>query len=75
MSLVLALSPFPASPRCSRCHEVIGVYEPAVTMIGCIARRTSRAADPELSRAAAAGAEQYHLACFEARAGEQCNRR
>ncbi|MGH2856603.1 MAG: hypothetical protein ACRDMJ_03875 [Solirubrobacteraceae bacterium] len=67
--------PLDGPPRCGRCQQVIGVYEPAVTIAGGRARRTSRAADPELLRAATGGAEHYHLACYEPHAGEFFQRR
>jgi hypothetical protein len=52
-------------PRCSRCGEPIGVYEPLVVIERGRARRTSRAAEPEI---ATAPGEYRHLACHEHRA-------
>ncbi|MGH2872630.1 MAG: response regulator transcription factor [Solirubrobacteraceae bacterium] len=54
--------PFTVQPRCGRCHQVIGVYEPAVMMVDGIAQRASRAADPALT-CVPGNVERYHLAC------------
>jgi hypothetical protein len=56
----------PPVPRCARCNDVIGVYEPLVQVVGDRARRTSRAAEPTL--AALAGLI-YHVECYEANPG------
>jgi len=48
-------------PLCAACGEVIGVYEPLVHVINGVARRTSRAAEPQLARSQADAV--YHLAC------------
>lgn len=75
--LPVRMNPIPPSPtssidppRCRRCQQIIGVYEPAVALDGGTARRTSRAADPERWRSAA-GIEHYHLACYEPSIGER----
>jgi len=49
--------------HCRLCGEVIGVYEPLITLTGGCAVESSRALDPALSD----GAENYHRACFERR--------
>jgi hypothetical protein len=49
--------------RCTRCGEVIGVYEPLVVRTELGARSTSRAAEPEMK---AAGATHFHRACYAA---------
>ena len=60
-------SSVPPRLRCALCHEVIGVYEPLVHVLGELAWRTSRAAEPGL---AAGGGELYHAACYE-RSGQK----
>lgn len=45
---------------CDRCREMIGVYEPAVFVVGGDARETSTAASPEL---AVRASERYHRPC------------
>ena len=55
-------SPTPPQPRCVACHEVIGVYDPLVHVLGELAWRTSRAAEPGL---AAGDGDLYHAACYE----------
>ncbi|MBV9166262.1 MAG: hypothetical protein JO342_08915 [Solirubrobacterales bacterium] len=50
------------APRCARCSDVIGVYEPLVQVDGDMARRTSRAAEPTI---AAKAGPFYHLDCYE----------
>jgi hypothetical protein len=50
-------------PRCVACGERIGVYEPAVWVIGSIARASSQAADPGL---AAAYDRAFHADCYTA---------
>jgi hypothetical protein len=49
-----------ARPRCTRCGEVIGVYEPLVHVVDGVTLRTSRAARPEVVDAPGA---VYHAAC------------
>jgi hypothetical protein len=51
----------PAHPRCSVCGDRIGVYEPAVFLVGGAAHRTSRAAEPELTAAPEA---VFHDDCY-----------
>ena len=48
-------------PRCAACGQVIGVYEPLVHVSNGVARKTSRAAEPQLAGAQADAV--YHLAC------------
>jgi hypothetical protein len=48
--------------RCRHCGEVIGVYEPLITVTGGHAVTSSRALDPELTDR---NGEHYHRACFE----------
>lgn len=48
-------------PRCVHCGEVIGTYEPTVTLAGGRVHVASRAADPQLAGLAG---ERYHRACF-----------
>jgi hypothetical protein len=53
-----------AQLRCTRCGDVIGVYEPMVVVRGADeARETSRAADPALPLV---GAEHFHSECYAA---------
>jgi hypothetical protein len=53
--------PVPAARwNCAGCGDVIGVYEPLVHVIGAMAHRTSRAADPELGHRSGL---LYHAAC------------
>jgi hypothetical protein len=47
-------------PRCARCGEALGIYEPLVVIDAQGARRTSCAADPQLL---CGGAELLHRAC------------
>jgi hypothetical protein len=55
-----------AHPRCTRCGDVIGVYEPMVVVRGeREGRETSRAAEAELPLA---GAEHFHRECYAAMA-------
>ena len=56
------VSSWPAPLRCAECDDVIGVYEPLVHVCGGAARRTSCAADPEVS---CASGRRYHLTCYE----------
>lgn len=53
---------------CARCREMIGVYEPLVHVYGGTARRTSRAADPQLGRERSGAC--YHAACYALEAGD-----
>ncbi|HXR28478.1 MAG TPA: hypothetical protein VN772_02785 [Solirubrobacteraceae bacterium] len=54
-------------PRCRRCGEIIGVYEPLVTLVEGRPWETSRLADP---LAAALDGGAYHRACYEQAHGE-----
>ena len=56
--------------RCTRCGDVIGVYEPLVAQTGDEVRETSRAAEPDVAEH---GAQLYHRECFAAlkRPGEE----
>lgn len=49
-------------PLCERCGDVIGVYDPLVHVAGETARRTSRAAEPDI---AAVGGRIYHDVCYQ----------
>lgn len=49
-------------PLCARCGDVIGVYDPLVHVAGERARRTSRAAEPEILNVAG---RIYHDACYQ----------
>lgn len=49
-------------PRCGHCGEVIGVYEPLVTLLDGRPQETSRVRDPDIVEHAD---ECYHRACFE----------
>ena len=51
--------------HCGFCGEVIGVYEPLIHVFDRRARRTSRAAEPDVS---ALEGERYHLDCYESTA-------
>ena len=53
-------------PRCTACKDVIGVYEPLVHMFDGLARRTSRAAEPDVLDSAG---DRYHLECYTRLAG------
>jgi hypothetical protein len=50
-------------PRCPICGEPLGMYEPIVDVDGDRVRRTSRAAEPDLSCGGAGSC--YHARCFE----------
>jgi hypothetical protein len=50
-----------AMPACTRCGDVIGVYEPAVIVLDGESRVTSRAGEPDAVRNAL---ERYHRACY-----------
>jgi hypothetical protein len=52
----------PALPRCERCGDVIGVYDPLVHVAGETARRTSRAAEPDVTNLAG---RVYHDQCYQ----------
>jgi hypothetical protein len=58
-------TPSITAPRCEHCGDVIGVYEPLVHVIGGIATKTSRAAQPTLSHGPSGSC--YHALCFERR--------
>lgn len=49
-------------PRCDRCGDVIGVYDPLVHVAGETARRTSRAAEPDVVTIAG---RVYHDECYQ----------
>jgi hypothetical protein len=51
----------PAKWICAGCGRVIGVYEPLIHVIGAIAHRTSRAAEPGLGERP--HGLLYHAAC------------
>lgn len=59
-----------AGPVCSCCGESIGVYEPLIAVERGRARRTSRAAEPQI---ATSPGEYRHLEChvLRGRAAEQ----
>jgi hypothetical protein len=57
---------FVEPPRCSVCDDVIGVYEPLVQLGDGFARRTSRAAEPEIC----SSGHCFHLECYERSADE-----
>jgi hypothetical protein len=44
------------------CRDVIGVYEPLVSVLGVVVRHTSLAVEPSV---AAADGALYHRSCFE----------
>jgi hypothetical protein len=48
-------------PQCAVCGERIGVYEPAVWVIGTAVHATSQAADPELT---ALHDRAFHPGCY-----------
>jgi hypothetical protein len=50
-------------PRCAYCGGVIGVYEPAIQLLGGAAVTTSRGSDPDLS--AGSPGLLYHAVCRE----------
>ena len=47
--------------RCRHCEDVIGVYEPMIVLCDGHARRTSRAAEPDVGEEPR---EYYHHACY-----------
>ena len=47
--------------RCRHCGDVIGVYEPMIVLCNGHARRTSRAAEPDVGEELG---EYYHHACY-----------
>jgi len=49
--------------RCTRCGDVIGVYEPLIVVSDGSASATSLASDPTASCAAG---ERYHSSCYGA---------
>jgi hypothetical protein len=55
------IEPAHALPMCARCGDVIGVYDPLVHVSGERARRTSRAAEPEILNVAG---RIYHEECY-----------
>jgi hypothetical protein len=46
---------------CAHCGELIGTYEPMVTVDDGLVRKTSRTAEIRAGRLAS---EHYHLACY-----------
>lgn len=48
------------APRCLRCGDVIGVYEPTILLVDGRARETSRAAEPDIGTRG----DSYHGACY-----------
>jgi hypothetical protein len=55
---------FPSAmpPRCQRCGDVLGVYEPLILISDDFPRVTSRAAEPHLFPTIEPG---YHKTCYE----------
>jgi hypothetical protein len=53
--------------RCAHCADLIGAYEPMVTVEDGRARRTSRTAELRAGRLAS---EAYHHACYVLEHGE-----
>jgi len=53
-----------AAPTCTRCGDVIGVYEPTVIVLAGAHLTTSRAAEPD---AVANAPARYHRSCFAER--------
>ena len=47
-------------PRCGACEDVIGVYEPLMHLGSGAARRSSRAAEPDVCSSGVC----YHLDCY-----------
>ncbi len=54
-------------PRCARCDDVLGVYEPIMHVLGGNARLTSRAAEPGV---ASGEGQWYHAECYERLVGD-----
>jgi hypothetical protein len=54
--------------HCKDCGEVIGVYEPLVTLVDGHPREISQAADPHVGSHTD---ECFHRACFERRHGDR----
>jgi hypothetical protein len=48
------------------CDDVVGVYEPLMHVGSGLAKRTSRAAEPEIC----SSGQCFHLACYEGLADE-----
>lgn len=48
------------APRCRRCGDVIGVYEPIILLVEGRSRETSRATEPD----AGTHGDCYHGACY-----------
>ncbi|HEY2162138.1 MAG TPA: hypothetical protein VGH24_12585 [Solirubrobacteraceae bacterium] len=63
MALVDPIPVREGPPRCAYCGGVIGVYEPAIQLLGDVAVTTSRASDPDLS--ASSPGLLYHAVCHE----------
>ena len=54
-------------PRCHHCGDVIGVYEPLITLVDGRAHETSRALEPDT---AGLVGDCYHRACIATRETE-----
>jgi hypothetical protein len=52
------------APKCVVCGEAIGVYEPLTHVLGDLARRTSRGAEPEVC---SSHGVCYHADCYDRR--------
>ena len=48
------------APRCRRCRDVIGAYEPMILLLDGTARETSRAAEPDVD----GRGDRYHGHCY-----------
>jgi hypothetical protein len=58
--------------RCSRCGDVIGIYEPIIVVEAHEHRQTSAAAEPQVSRHRG---EHYHRACYRADRDDRARRK
>lgn len=54
------------APRCDRCGEILGVYEPVTVLAAGVPRETSVAAEPSLATYAG---RRFHPSCFAAGGG------
>ncbi len=63
-----AQGPGAARPGCAGCGGRIGVYEPVICLSGAGARRSSLAAEPDLSQRCE---RLFHAACYEPAPGGQ----
>jgi len=52
--------------RCTRCDDVIGVYEPLVVVDADGVRHTALAAEPHLAAQRRGGDALYHRLCYAA---------